>query len=200
MARAERFYFNMHHNNYIAARGQMRKILDKYLQIENHKLVFSYNEFGKPYLENELLQFNLSHSHNLALLAINLQYELGVDIEYIYRKTNLLQIAKRFFSTNEYNELKSLPTDLQRKGFFNCWTRKESYIKARGKGLGIPLSKFEVSLKPGDSVLLKCTRHDPAAVKNWMLYAFDPHPDYTAALTINTEETQLIFWDGSVIL
>ena len=199
LARAERFYFDKHRNHYIAARGQMRKILNKYLKIENEKLIFSYNEFGKPFLKNELLQFNLSHSHELALLAINLQHELGVDIEWMHRKTNLLQIGERFFSANEFAVLKSLPVDQQRQGFFNCWTRKESYIKARGKGLGIPLSQFEVSLRPDETAVLESTWHDPEAVKKWTLYAIDPHPDYAAALSINTSQTQLIFWDGLML-
>ena len=199
LARAEQFYFDKHRNHYIAARGQMRKILNAYLNLGKETLVFSYNDFGKPYLKNKLLHFNLSHAHNLALFAVNLKHELGVDIEWMHRKTKILEIGERFFSTNEYSELKSLPDKFQRQGFFNCWTRKESYIKARGKGLGIPLSKFEVSLKPNDPVLLKSTLHDPEAVNNWTLYAFDPHPEYAAALTINTSHTKLLFWDSSFL-
>jgi 4'-phosphopantetheinyl transferase len=197
--RAEQFYFHRHRNHYIAARGQMRKLLSQYLNVENDRIKFSYNEFGKPYLEKNLIQFNLSHSNKLALFAVNLQYELGVDIEWMKRKSNLLQIGKRFFSTNEYAQLKLLPEKLQRQGFFNCWTRKESYIKARGKGLGISLSKFEVSLIPGESVQIKSTAHEPDAVKKWKLYAFNPHAEYAAGLTINTNHTQVCFWDGSTI-
>jgi 4'-phosphopantetheinyl transferase len=199
MDRAERVHFDKQRNHYIAARGQMRKIINNYLRIKDEKLVFVYNEFGKPYLENNPIHFNLSHSHELALLAINMNYELGVDIEWIHRKTDLMPIGERFFSENEFTELNALPANLQRQGFFNCWTRKESYIKARGVGLGIPLSKFEVSLKPDESVQLKSTQHDPEAANKWKLYAFDPYPDYTAALTINTNTTQISFWDGSVL-
>ncbi|MEJ2544399.1 MAG: 4'-phosphopantetheinyl transferase superfamily protein [Calditrichaceae bacterium] len=166
MDRAERVHFDKQRNHYIAARGQMRKIINNYLRIKDEKLVFVYNEFGKPYLENNPIHFNLSHSHE---------------------------------SENEFTELNALPANLQRQGFFNCWTRKESYIKARGVGLGIPLSKFEVSLKPDESVQLKSTQHDPEAANKWKLYAFDPYPDYTAALTINTNTTQISFWDGSVL-
>ena len=199
-ARAEKLYFNKHRNHYIAGRGQIRKLLGLYLNSNSEEIVFSYNEFGKPYLENRSMHFNLSHSHEFALFAVNINYELGIDIEWMHRKSNLLEIGERFFSENEYTELKSLPAELQRQGFFNCWTRKESYIKARGKGLGIPLSKFEVSLKPGDSVLLKSTSHDPKALYEWTLYAFDPHSDYAAAMTINTKVTHISFWDGSSIL
>lgn len=198
--RAERFYFDKHRNHYVAARSQMRKILGFYLNIDNEKIIFSYNEFGKPFLDNEAIHFNLSHSHNLALFAVNLRYELGIDIEWMHRKTNLLEIGERFFSANEYAELKSLPAELQRQGFFNCWTRKESYIKARGKGLGLPLSKFEVSLLPGEPVCLKSTLHDPEAVNKWSLYAFNPHPEYAAGFTINNNHTQFSFWDGSFLL
>ncbi len=200
LARAQKFYFDKQRNHYIAIRGLIRKLLGLYLNLNNKKIIFSYNEFGKPFLENRLVQFNLSHSHKLALFAVNINYELGVDIEWMHRKSNLLEIGERFFSENEFAELKSLPAELQRQGFFNCWTRKESYIKARGKGLAIPLSKFEVSLKPGDPVYLKSTLHDPKAINEWTLYAFDPHTEYTAAMTINTKVTKISFWDSSGIL
>lgn len=195
--RAGRFHFDKHRNHYIAARGQMRRILSLYLNKDSESINFSYNEFGKPFLENKSLYFNISHSHKLALLAVNLIFDLGVDIEWMHRKTNLLEIGERFFSPNEYNELTSLPEELQQQGFFNCWTRKESYIKARGKGLGIPLSKFEVSLIPDEYPLLKSTAHDPEAINNWKLHAFNPHPEYAAGLTINTDYTRLKFWNGS---
>ena len=200
LVRAQRFYFDKHRNHYIAARAQMRMVLSQYLNQDNKDIEFSYNEFGKPFFENNAIHFNLSHSHNLALLAVNLEYELGVDIEWMKRKTNLLKIGERFFSGNEYAELKSLPAQFQRQGFFNCWTRKESYIKARGKGLMIPLSEFEVSLLPGEPARLKSTLHDPEGVKRWSLYTFDPHPDYAAALTINTARTKISLWDGSFLL
>lgn len=200
LARAEKFYFDKQRKHFIAIRGLVRKLLGLYLNLNNKEIIFSYNEFGKPYLENRLVHFNLSHSHKLALFAVNINYELGVDIEWMHRKSNLLEIGERFFSKNEFAELKSLPAELQRHGFFNCWTRKESYIKARGRGLAIPLSKFEVSLKPGDPVYLKSTSHEPKAINEWTLYAFDPHTEYAAAMTINTKVTKISFWDGSFIL
>lgn len=196
LSRVRRFYFDKHRNHYIAAHGQMRKILCYYLNVKNEDLNFSFNEFGKPFLENGALYFNISHSNNLALLAINLKFELGVDIEWKKRKVNHLQIGERFFSAKEFSDLKSLPPEHQRQGFFNCWTRKEAYIKARGKGLGIPLKEFEVSLKPDESVELRSTNHDPEAVSSWHLYSVNPHPDYTGALCVNHTQEKILFWNG----
>ncbi|MEJ2054581.1 MAG: 4'-phosphopantetheinyl transferase superfamily protein [Calditrichaceae bacterium] len=194
--RAERLYSEYHRSHFVAARGQLRLVLTRYLNIRNDEISFQYNQYGKPFLNGYPIYFNLSHSHNLALIALNESSDLGVDIEWILRKTKYLQIGKRFFSKNEYSQLESLPRAKQREGFFNCWTRKESYIKARGKGLGIPLDGFEVSLIPGGPVDLKSTRHDPGAVNQWRLHAFDPYREYKGAVTVNSNSDEIKLIDG----
>ena len=185
--RAQRFHFEKHRYRFIAAHGQLRLILSDYLNCSAQALKFIENEFGKPYLEHKPLFFNLSHSHELALLAVNARLDLGVDIEWKGREIDYLQIGQRFFSENEYKELASLPEHLQREGFFNCWTRKEAYIKAVGEGMRIPLGQFEVSLKPDDPVRLLSTAHNPQALKVWKLVAIDVASEYVAALAIHKQ-------------
>ena len=100
------------------------------------------------------LRFNLAHSHELALYAFTRGREIGVDIEYLRALPDADQIADRFFSARENATLQALPASQRRQAFFNCWTRKEAYIKAIGKGLSQPLDQFEVSLAPGDPARL----------------------------------------------
>lgn len=198
--RANRFIFDKHRKHFIAARAQLRFIIGKYLNIQAEELNFEYNEFGKPFIKDHPLFFNLSHSHKMALLALNVKSDLGIDIEWKGRQIKYLEIGERFFSKNEFKELKSLPPNLQSEGFFNCWTRKEAYIKGVGKGLGIPLSKFEVSLKPEDKTELRSTRHDPEAVKIWKILALYPNPDYAAALSTHKYIKSYFLWNGDNLL
>lgn len=185
--RAQRFHFDKHRYRFIAAHGQLRLILGEYLNCSAQALKFIENAFGKPFLDHKPLFFNLSHSHELALLAVNARFDLGVDIEWKGREIDYLQIGQRFFSENEYKELASLPDHLQHEGFFNCWTRKEAYIKAVGEGMRIPLGQFEVSLKPDDPACLLSTAHDPPAIKVWRLVGIDVASEYTAALAIHKQ-------------
>src|SRR6202041_2760043 len=94
------------------------------------------------------LQFNVSHSHGLALFAFAVAQQVGVDVEMVRADFAGEKIAERFFSSQEVRALRSLPAAVQDDGFFLCWTRKEAYIKARGEGLQIPLKSFHVSLTP----------------------------------------------------
>src|SRR5579872_1541004 len=150
--RASRFRYDIDRNRFVVAHGALRILLARYLGAKPYAIEFSQNEFGKPLLNHnhsKELHFNLSHSGTLALFAFA-RAEVGVDIERIRPEFTTEQIAERFFSTDEVNDLRALPIHLQAVGFFNCWTRKEAYIKAWGKGLSMPLSDFAVSLRPGD--------------------------------------------------
>ena len=90
--------------------------------------------------------------------------------------------------------LRSLPEDDQEQGFFNCWTRKEAYIKAKGDGLSMPLDKFEVSLVPGDPVALLATRGDEKEASRWSLRELATRPGYAAALCVQGDDWQLECW------
>ncbi len=198
--RADRFHFEKDSNFFIAARGQLRTLLGRYLNMPPEEIQFNYNAYGKPYIINSNLNFNLSHSHKLALAAFNKKYELGIDIEWIRRDLSDLKIAKRFFSQEEVKQLFSLPKEYQKEAFFNCWTRKESYIKARGKGLSIPLNQFDVEFTPDKSARLIATRDDPTAAENWVIHALFPVPDYTAAITIDQSAKNIKCWNGKKLV
>ena len=144
------------------------------------------------------MDFNLSHSGDYALIAIARGRKIGVDVEHFRDELEIEKIARRFFSENENAELKSIHQDQQQIGFFNCWTRKEAYIKAHGLGLSLPLDSFDVSLKPGQPTALKATRPDSKEASRWTMLSLDVHPKYASAVAIEGRELDFNFWDWKV--
>jgi 4'-phosphopantetheinyl transferase len=201
LERAHRFRFPIHSQRFVVARGSIRKILARYLDAYPGELRFSYSPYGKPALETEFggdkICFNLSHSHALGLLGVTRRRAVGVDIEYIRADLADIQVARRFFSSREVETLLSLPAEVQKDAFFNCWTRKEAFIKAIGEGLSMPLDRFDVSLAPGDPPNLLATRPDPAQALQWKLYDIHPGPGYAAAMAVQGEVSRVINFQGN---
>lgn len=168
--RASRFHFLRDRRRFAAGRGILRQILAYYLSQEPRALRFGYGRCGKPYLKSSFgvneLRFNLAHSHGVALCGIVRNREIGVDLERIDRAFEVQQIAEHFFSRRECSQLSALPSRLQLQGFFNCWTRKEAYVKALGDGLIIRLDSFDVTLVPGKQVELS-----NGSRGSWAIYA-----------------------------
>lgn len=198
LSRANRFHFTKDHDHFVVARGALRTILSRYLETDPASLRFSFNSYGKPALTDDsggdTLRFNVSHSKNLALFAFTRQRDIGVDIEYLREDFDGLEIAGNYFSPGEVATLRALPAELQRRAFFNCWTRKEAYIKAHGEGLSMPLDEFDVSLAPGETVALLRTAPDPDEAARWSLLELHPGPDYVAALAVEGAGWRLRCW------
>lgn len=197
--RADRFYFEKDRNNFTIARGLLRIILSEYIKLKPEKIIFSYNEFGKPGIEENLngqkITFNISHSKNLALYAVSQKRNIGVDIEFMREKVLFREIAERFFSDNEIKELFSLPEEIHKEAFFNGWSRKEAYIKAKGKGLAIPLSEFDVSLSPVKPAKLLETRDEKQSWYDYTLYELKVDNGYKAALVAMGKDLELKFYE-----
>ncbi|HTF28372.1 MAG TPA: 4'-phosphopantetheinyl transferase superfamily protein, partial [Flavitalea sp.] len=154
------------------------------------------SRFGKPGIANSnALQFNITHSQNVALFAFTKKFTIGIDVEFVNPDIEVKDIAKNFFSTNEIMNLLALPVKQQALGFFNCWTRKEAFIKAVGEGLSFPLDKFEVSLEPGKPAKLLATHWEPAAVSKWSMYSMSPEPNFVGSLAIEGLVEQVEFWN-----
>jgi 4'-phosphopantetheinyl transferase len=182
-ARAARFRFEHLQHSFILARGALRILLGRYLNTPPCDLGFRYGAKGKPALaEPAGLQFNASHSCDLALFAFTMDCELGVDIEAVRSMPDRDDIARRFFCAEETTELMTLPAGERDQGFFLCWTRKEAYIKATGEGLSAPLDAFRVTLRPGESARMIHLERDPIAAQAWSLHDLTPDPRYAAAL------------------
>lgn len=196
-SRADRFHFQKDQEYFIAARGLLRAILSHYLGITPSHLRFCYSANGKPALSNhggDRLRFNLSHSHGLALYAITRHREVGIDLERIRADFLWEDLAKQCFSPQENTTLRSLPASLRHRAFFSCWTRKEAYVKATGKGLVLPLDQFDVSLAPGEPAALLRTEWDLEEAARWSLQELIPGPGYVAALAVEGDCCQLKYW------
>jgi 4'-phosphopantetheinyl transferase len=195
--RAARFHFEQDRRRFVAGRGLLRVILSSYLGITPHALRFNYGCKGKPALAmgggDGRLRFNVSHSAGLALIAVTLDRELGIDVERIDPALPE-DIAERFFSPSEVAKLRAIPPERQRDAFFACWTRKEAYLKAKGDGLAVRLDRFDVSLAPGEPAALLETRGDPAEASRWSLAELDPAPGYAAAIAIEGRGCRLRRW------
>lgn len=159
--RADRFKFAAHKNRFILFHGFMREVLAKYLTISPEYIQYTKGEKGKPYLflkdddKQRALQFNLSHTRDIALLAVTKKAELGVDIEYIDRKTDWQGIAKRFFTSSEQTSLFALSVQQQQPAFYELWTRKEAYMKVLGCGLSLSPTQFSLTVPPEVPALIE---------------------------------------------
>lgn len=196
--RAMRFRFPVHRNRYINCRGTLRYLLGSYLHRDPGSLQFGANEFGKPFLTtdqpDEAINFNVSHSEELALFAFVRGREIGVDLEHVRSNLDELAVAQQFFAPGEIAELRALDPAFRVAGFFNCWTRKESYIKARGLGLSLPLDDFQVSLCPGSPASLLRHHRNSNETLRWCLRELLPAKGYVGSLAVEGNDWQLKQW------
>lgn len=193
--RADRFRFKKDRLHFIAARGQLKWLLSQYLNRSPEDVQFEYNAYGKPYLASGAVFFNISHSHQMGLIAVHKTGKIGVDIEWKRPDFEAIKLAHRFFSEYEYRSLLELPEEQQRDGFFNCWARKESFIKAVGLGLSLPLKSFDVSLKPNCEAALLQVRHNDYNKNDWQLFAIPADSHYAAAAVAKKPIAGITFYD-----
>jgi 4'-phosphopantetheinyl transferase len=194
--RSEAFYRKQHGDRFVVSRGALRVLLGLYLNAKPATIEFAYGYQGKPHVTFPSvalpISFNLSHSEELALIALTPTYRVGVDVEKIRPLPDLDRLV-RWFSAVERREYQRLPSALRIEGFFNGWTRKEAFLKACGDGLALPLDTFDVSLAPGRPARLKRIRGTPAT--NWFIHAFEPHPGYIAALAVERHTLGVAIYD-----
>ncbi len=158
--RALRFSLLEHKDRFVIFHGFMRRVLAAYLETRVSELRFTSGIKGKPYLDNPdtdtlPLQFNLTHTQDIALLAVNLQQEVGIDIEYKKRSADWQGIARRFCTQTEQAALFSLSsTTQQQAAFFDLWTRKEACMKVLGSGLSLPPAQFSMTVAPQKPALI----------------------------------------------
>lgn len=198
--RGARFRFEHDRCRFVVARGTLRDLLGRYLQTRPGRISLVYNAFGKPELSPEYgsrLTFNLSHSADLVLVAIAVGANVGVDLEYTRPQSDYAEIARHFFSAAEVDHFNALPGHLHEEAFFDCWTRKEAYLKARGEGLAIPLNSFSVPLATGRAHLpagrsVGANRIVPA--RRWSFHSLRPAPGYIGALAIEATGRRVSQW------
>ena len=188
--RAARFRFPVDRDRFVLARAGLRRILAAYEGIDPTEIAFEYSKFGKPKLRTSHanIKFNASHSAERGLVACTRGLEVGVDIECLHRNLDVDDLARRFFSEKESEKLSALPDDIRRLAFFRCWTCKESYLKAVGKGLSLGLDQFDVSMVVASPAMVLSRPNQEFALENYFLVAFGVGTidGYSAALIVNS--------------
>ena len=176
-SRANNFKREHLKQRFVAARGNLREILAKYLACKPNEILFSYGDRGKPYVDE--VYFNLAHSQDLAIYAISGDREVGIDLEYIDLKCDVDAIAKNYFLPSEQKLIKGLSDRAKYLAFFRAWTLKEAYGKATGQGIANILDSLDVS------ALIEMPIGETLQLGDWKLQTLDTPPDYCAALCVS---------------
>jgi 4'-phosphopantetheinyl transferase len=182
-----RFRFERDRHRYLVTRAMVRTVLSKYADVEPREWQFAVNEHGKPSIATEHatargLEFNASHTVGLVALAVARGRAIGVDVENIRSLPVDLAIADRYFASVEVDALHALPREQQLRRFFEYWTLKESYIKARGMGLSIPLDRFAFSLEGSPPIQLTVDPSLRDSAERWMHWQVPVADEYLAAV------------------
>lgn len=177
-ARAQRYHFIRHQHRFTVARAMLRIILSRYLIQPPANISLNYNQHGKPQLtNNNALEFNLSHSCDMAILAIGKKFPLGIDLEFFSARP-YLGIGKHLFSAQENIGLTQIDPKLKPLAFFHIWAQKEAFIKACGLGLTYPTQQFNVPILPNTNQPIL----DPLHQTTRQLVSFMPEVSCCAAL------------------
>ncbi len=189
-ARADRFRFDRHRRRFIVRRGVLRLLLAGYLGQDPARVRLEEGDKGKPFVPQAAaepasrLHFNLSDSRDLAVYAFTRGAELGVDVEVLRPMPDAQSIAESFFSAEEQERLRRVPPERKARAFFNCWTRKEAYIKAIGEGLSEPLDRFSVTLLPEEPARFVHLGGDPERAAGWTLHHLVPEEGTVGGLAL----------------
>jgi 4'-phosphopantetheinyl transferase len=167
-------------NLYIHQRLILKQLLSGYLNTPGRQINIALHAHGKPYLPDHHLFFNLSHTGLHLAIAISNVDNIGIDIERVNPKKDVLRLAKRFFTPAEHRYLNTLPAEQQHQAFYQLWTKKEAFVKAVGRGLALGLNQFEIALPEGESL-----SHIPnlyGQAQQWRIQEFSPDQDTCGAL------------------
>lgn len=186
--RMARFVFERDRDAFLLTRALVRTMLSRYARVAPAEWRFIENEHGRPELldrpaEVADLRFNISHTRGLIACAVTVGREVGIDVEDINRGLTH-DVAGRFFAPAEVDDLHALPEREQALVFFDYWTLKEAYIKARGFGLALPLGDFAFKLNPPHAPAISfapALQDEPAT---WQFVQDWPTPAHRFALAV----------------
>lgn len=190
--RARRFRFDHLYEAFVIAHGALRHLLGHYINCSPNEVALAYSVKGKPALAApSSVHFNMTHSGDLAVIALTLRREIGVDVEQIRPLSDIQQIADQCFCPEEASEVMSAPQTERERAFFRCWTRKEAYIKATGDGLSAPLSSFRVTVQRDVPTRFVHIQHNAIEAEAWTLHDLQVPVDYAAALAYRDQRRAL---------
>ena len=197
LRRKRRFLKPLHQARFAVGRGVLRAVLGRYLERDPGAVEFRYGEHGKPHLAPSMgadCAFNLTHSHDLALLAVTQSAAVGVDLEEVRPVTHSQGIADSYFTERESAFLSGCAERSHLDGFFHLWTCKEAYLKACGKGLAKPLREVEVSLPPEAEPRYEAIGGDSETA--WTLRTFVPQSGFRGAVAVEGAVEAVRFFEG----
>ena len=204
-ARAARFRFDDPRRQFVICRAALRQILGMIYAVAPQALSFQYGSRGKPELLFRALkssvpqiEFNVSHSGTIGLIAISVGVPIGVDVEEYDPAIKFLQLAERFFAPLEATELNGLPPEKQLDGFYRCWTCKEAYIKAKGDGLSLSLSSFCAAIDPDQPASLRHVDGQPDEPTQWTTESLAVGENHAAAVMVHRPDCRIALWDWPV--
>jgi len=201
--RAQRYVFEDHRRRWMVSRATLRLLLSRYLDTGPTTFEFDLNEFGKPSLaipyKETKIEFNLSHSAEIALYAFTRDRLVGVDVEYMRADLDFDGMARHSFSLQERHILLNLAGEEKRRTFFRGWTCKEAYAKALGKGFSQAFDQFSVSLLPSQPFALVQQNEDERELTRWSFLELDAGPGYAGALVVEGHGCQVKCWLASSV-
>ena len=193
-ARADRFRFERDRRHFVRARASLRQLIGAYEAVDPGGITFTTGRYGKPALSGPLdgaLDFNVSHSGGVALIALSRAGAVGVDVEAIRAVDDRDALARRVFAAGEIAALTRVAPARRDEAFFAAWTRKEAFIKAIGEGLSRPLDQFEVSLVPGEPARLLHVGGDRDEAARWTMTTLPDIPGFASALAVRSPSAEV---------
>lgn len=185
-ARASKLLSSAKSREFIMTRSSLKRILSQALNESAENIVIANEPGGKPYLDcsnrHPRVRFSVSHSYDLALVALTLDHAIGVDVEKIREEIDYTSLSRRFFSSAEFEAIQRCDPALRLRAFFATWTRKEALVKAHGKGIALGLQQFDVSVDPDKPPSVLATRWDSADSVDWHLHNIETDNNYMASL------------------
>jgi len=185
--RHQRFHFERHRKQFLVSHALVRLCLSRYAAVPPEAWTFTLNAWGRPEVVGQggpQLRFNLSHTEGMAICAVVLDAEVGADVEDTLRPGETVELADRFFAPTEAAALRAQPVERQRERFFELWTLKEAYIKARGLGLSLPLEQFAFQLRPGEPPRISFDPRLQDEPEAWRFFQLQPSPRHKAAVAV----------------
>jgi len=183
---------------FVVTRGILRMLLSQYMEIRPAQLQFETQPRGKPVLRTASsfpIQFNVSHTRGMALIALTTQHAVGIDVEWIDRKVQDRDIAERYFSARESEYLASLPPPERTRQFFSYWTCKEAYLKMQGRGIAKGLAQCEVTMNPGQCQVGLTPLDQQGQGEDCSLYRITSGSRHVGAVAIACSSAQISFWN-----
>lgn len=189
---AKKYYTTDLSDRYIMSHGILRYLLSYYTGQLPQDIEFFHQEYGKPFLKNNNIQFNTSHSHDLVSYIISPHYRVGIDVEWHDMTLDIGTLADLVFTPNEQRLVTKFKTMEKLKFFYNLWTTKESLIKASGQGLSYPINSIETMiLSPGQKICFD--NKDSKFTQEWYYFPLEVVKGYSGAIAIEHRINEIVY-------